>query len=520
MLNKKKIFLIVILLMIFVLYKLNNYSTSEILPIQKLEEYLNGKNTKEPTLNLYKSLDIKNINDKNIKEVNNLAKKIINSKDAINKYITYPGGKRVPIYHYNPNQNYNYNFNNSYHKEYNLYVKNGIVKVGDLPSFKGKTLFLKLKCLSNTIVSKLFFPSIQIKYKGKIYNYTQEYEASGIRYLNISDINLTSNSKISIIGKFLSIPEQNATLISFPNPDLKNKKILIISPHPDDAEIAAYGLYSNNHNNIYIVTITAGEAGPDKYYRDYFTNKTKRYIFKGEKRTWDSINIPALGGVKYDNIINLGFFDGRLGVMYRHPQAIIKGIFTNSTDINLFRKLNRSPLAKELKGSANWKSLVDNLSYLLQKIKPDIIVTVYPAIDHHPDHKYSSIALFQAIKKCNYKHGKLFLYSNHLEDSEYFPFGNQGDPISLPPTMPKTIYFNSIFSYHLNHITQAKKLFALEEMSDLRFDTNAFEDPCKDKNPLVCKDISYYRRAVRSNELFFIIDIKNLYNKEIYKSLK
>ena len=42
-----------------------------------------------------------------------------------------------------------------------------------------------------------------------------------------------------------------------------SRTMLVLAPHPDDAEIAAFGVYANR--NATIVTITTGNAGPRSY---------------------------------------------------------------------------------------------------------------------------------------------------------------------------------------------------------------------------------------------------------------
>ena len=42
-----------------------------------------------------------------------------------------------------------------------------------------------------------------------------------------------------------------------------SRPMLVLAPHPDDAEIAAFGLYANR--NATIVTVTTGNAGPRSY---------------------------------------------------------------------------------------------------------------------------------------------------------------------------------------------------------------------------------------------------------------
>ena len=180
----------------------------------------------------------------------------------------------------------------------------------------------------------------------------------------------------------------------------------------DDAEIAAFGLYSDN-KETYIITVTAGDAG-DYQYNEIYKDKVQHYLKKGELRTWNSITVPMLAGIPPEQSINLGFFDGTLERMFSNKSQPVNGLYTNTLDINTYRKMNVSSLSAGLSGESSWNSLVENLTYLLEEIKPDIIVAPYPALDSHPDHKFSSIALFEAIKISNKIDGHLYLYSNHF----------------------------------------------------------------------------------------------------------
>ena len=371
--------------------------------------------------------------------------------------------------------------------------------------------FLKID-INTTKLGQYFTPVVSIVYNKKYYEHTLEPGTEGFRYLNISDLHIDENSKIKLEGKFVSLKDQSVELYVFKNPEIENKKILIIAPHPDDAEIAAYGLYSMYPKNTYIVTITAGDAGPSHIYNNIYKDLKSQFFAKGKKRTLDSIMVPLLGGIPYEQCVNLGYFDSKLSTMRSHKSIEIQGAYTKTTDINTFRQYNVSSLLNNLDSLSTWNSLVNNLTDLLNRIKPDIIVTPHPKLDRHTDHKLSSEALFEALKKSNIKKGKLFLYTNHATESEYYPYGKTEEAITLPPIYGKSIYFNGIYSHSISKSTQNDKIFALEAMSDLRFTPQGsiFQSPCKDKLHLVCKDYSYLRRAARGNELFFIIDIKNM----------
>jgi len=508
----KKYTILFFSIVLFVLIFLVNDKNSKL----NLIKFIKDKDNIELKLSDYHSVGLKNITPSNIDSVTNTLSDLRFKNDYIS-----------PIYKYDPNQNYNYNFSNTKAKIFTLELKNNILQLASLnkkiSNIKKPTIFLELTYYANSNpIGKYFKPLIILKTKTKEYNYTMEANGAGKRYINISHINLSN--KINIIGKFATIPNQKVKLIILPKENLNNKTILILAPHPDDAEIAAYGLYSNYNSKSYVVTVTSGDAGADTYYNKMYKSREKQFIKKGLKRTLESISVPELGGISYKHCYNLGFFDARLASMHKTPNSNIRGLYTKLTDTLFYRKLNRGNFIKyNLKNSSNWNTLVDNLSKILISINPDIIVTPYPHIDKHLDHKYTTIALIEAIKKIDFKQGKLFMYTNHDIYSEYYPFGDRNEFISLPPMFKVNLYFNNIVSFPLSHDTIMDKWSALEAMSDLRYYSkdSLFGDKCKSKNenPLICKDASYFRRSVRPNELFFVVDVEKLYNEKILKSI-
>jgi LmbE family N-acetylglucosaminyl deacetylase len=431
---------------------------------------------------------------------------------------------RTTIYPYNTSKNYIYDFNQSNANISNLYYKNGKI-ILDKSDNVDISAFLKVN-VETTLLGKYFQPSIELK-SGKL-AITQYFEhaAKGTRYINISTLMTESEKEITLNEKYISLSSDKVQLISFKNKNIKKEKILVLAPHPDDAEIAAFGLYSDN-NESYVITITAGDAGKFKYNEIYqYENKIQHYLKKGELRTWDSITVPLLGGISYEHMVNLGFFDLSLQKMFGEKSKEVKSFYVGTSDINTFRKQNMSIISKGLSGTSSWNSLVENLKYLLEKIKPDIIVTPYPALDTHPDHKYTTVALVEALKSLDIREGALYLYSNHFVLNEYYPYGKLGGNISLPPNFRNKIYFDSVYSHSMSLEKQKDKLFALEAMHDLRLDTewrfskslmkltwNQIRNDVKNWNN------SYYKRSVRSNELFFVLKISNLYKEDILKNI-
>jgi len=425
--------------------------------------------------------------------------------------------KRASIYPYDVTKDYEYNFSESNAHVAYLSLNKGKIVLPELDNLD-QSAFVGIR-INSTFMGGYFEPSITITSNHRHLKQFFERGANGLRYINISQLASRKGAEIKLEGKYLSFDDQTASLIFFHNKNIEKEKILVISPHPDDAEIAAFGLYSSN-KKTYIVTITAGDAGKNKY-DEVYQNKVNQYLKKGELRTWNSITVPLLGGIPPEQTINLGFFDGTLASMYKDKSKIAEGLYTHSSDISMYRKQNISSLSYALYGKSDWVSLVGNLEYLLGEIKPDIIVAPYPALDDQKDHRFSSIALFEAIKKANIKQGSLYLYTNHFALNHYYPYGKIGSIVSLPPNFGKTFYFDSIYSHALLAKKQKDKLFALESMNDLRLDTEwrftmgAFKTAINNlKRDISGKENSYYKRAIRSNELFFVVDISDIYNND------
>jgi len=138
------------------------------------------------------------------------------------------------------------------------------------------------------------------------------------------------------------------------------------------------------------------------------------------------------------------------------------------------------------------------------------ILTHHPN-DLHQDHKQTTLSTIEILKELNYK-TKLLLYTNHLSQSQTYPLGEIGTAITLPPNK-KEFYFDAVYSFCLDDNLQKDKFFALEAMHDLRNPqiNISIKHSLKHLNKLIkrklsTKDKSYYRRSIRANELFFVVD--------------
>jgi len=423
-------------------------------------------------------------------------------------------------YKYNVAQDYQYALNGSLHTEIKTQLKQGEFSFSS-PT-KWDTGFIRVR-VKSTVTGYFAEPFIEILSGEDVSVLTLERGVDGERYINLPSVSAHTPVKIQLVAHHLSIEDQQASLVLFSNPRVQQQpKILIISPHPDDAEIAAFGLYSQ-HNTL-IVTVTAGEAGPHRY-DDIYPDVQHQHQIKGKLRVWDSITVPMLGGVLPERAINLGYFDNTLPQMYAQPNSPVHSRHSGSSDVNDFRLQNLSKLTPLTNGAASWTALVNDLKQIIQNFNPDIIVTPYPVLDWHLDHKFSTYAVLDALQQLNLQQGQLFLYTNHLSFNNYFPYGAQGELAPIPPDFTQSLYFDSLYSFIL--VDPKAKIFALDAMHDLRPDTTwlkpsgAFKLWAKAvSNKFLLRDQSYFRRAVRANELFFVVNFSSLYEEKVIRSLK
>lgn len=423
-------------------------------------------------------------------------------------------------YKYDVTQNYQYALNSSAHTAVGVQILQQKFRFNS-PD-KWDTGFIKLNVESN-LVGYFAEPYVEVINKNSRSVLTFERGVSGERYINLAPIQKEGTLNVQLIGHHLTIHDQQAEVILFSTPELTEKaKLMVISPHPDDAEIAAFNLYAQ-HDSM-IVTVTAGEAGSHTYDEVYPEIK-QHYQAKGKVRVWNSITTPLLAGISPEQSINLGYFDDTLMQMFQHKAVAVNSQYSGIQDVNYFRKQNISTLTPETNGKATWTALVSDLKKIIIKFKPEIIIAPYPAIDAHPDHKLSTIAVTEAIKLAQLMDGKLLLYTNHLTYNDYYPYGQQGQLVPPPPDFNQSLYFDSIYSFHSE--AAKEKIFALDSMNDLRLDTSWLTVSGAFKvftntlfTQFLLKDKTYFRKAVRENEIFFSINFSSLYKQEVMNKLK
>ena len=286
--------------------------------------------------------------------------------------------------------------------------------------------------------------------------------------------------------------------------------MLVLAPHPDDAEIAAFGVYA--HRNATVVTVTTGNAGP-RNYEAVFDDVPEMYHFKGRIRLIDSITVPWQGGIPPDRTFNMGYFDARLAEMHDKPTAVIPEMYGPNTDIGAYLKYNIGSLLPKRSRASKWTNLVDDLETVLKKVKPAVIVAPHPQLDSHADHQFATVALAEALSRRRQR-VTLLLYTNHADRNRY-PYGPAGTVMSLPPPVEQDVPIDRVYSHPVSADLQRQKLFALESMHDLRSSPSRLYqveigadrsiEP-EEVGPSAVGGVNYLRRGPRSNELFFVYD--------------
>ena len=409
--------------------------------------------------------------------------------------------KRAKKYKYNTQKGYIYNLEKNF-------VKTAVLDDNGFEFTKNDydTIFVKIE-LSFSFISYFFKPFIKIENQKHYF----EYGAKGIRYLNISH---TQRDNIKFDLHHLRLKNKALSIYAYKNSiNFEKDSLLILAPHADDAEIAGFGFYKSM-KNVTIVTTTIGEHGNCNYC-DIYNDEDKASLKKAELRTIDALSTGLYGGVTIQNSIALGYFGGSLKWMKEHQDKNASSLKKILKDMNLFRRVSHSNINLADKVSPNYNSFLNDLVSIIEQKKPNIILTPHPIIDSHPDHKYTSFALKDALKTT--KHScKILSYTNHLSISESYPVGDLHSSISLPPNF-KEFDFTSIYSFGLSEDLQIDKFFALESIHDLRNSSIqiSIKKAYKQLDRLISrkikgKDKSYYKRAVRANELFFVIGSKNI----------
>jgi LmbE family N-acetylglucosaminyl deacetylase len=431
--------------------------------------------------------------------------------------------RRTSIYRYDVTADQHFDFTRARESRINGHLANGRVII-PAPQ-PGDLVLLELR-IRATSLGRWFEPAIQMQLQGGQQGCRQPFErgAAGLRYLEVSRLALAGEATLRLTGQHLTIVDQPVVLHYLPRATaLGRQKVLVLGTHPDDAEIAAFGLYADQDS--YVVTITAGEAGEAGPFQRFGDGAAHRE--KGRNRAWNSVTVPMLGDVPIEHTANLGFFDGTLPAMKERPDTPVKSQCAGVETLEAFGQFHDPGFVEPRRArSATWTHLVKDLEHLVKTLQPDVMVTPYPRLDWHPDHQMTTLALLDALKNLDWRQGSLYLYSNHYCASDHYPFGHAGDLAALPPGVD-AIFFDGIVSHPLSPEMQARKHMALDAMIDLRPDIHAGSLRSVAsalakvlRHAITGGHIDYFRQAVRANELFFEVRVASLYEPGVMQKLQ
>lgn len=334
----------------------------------------------------------------------------------------------------------------------------------------------------------------------------QDFErgVAGRRYLNVSGQSVRG---LSIVPRFCRIAGE-LRLHAMRNPDFAAQRMLIIAPHADDAELAAFGQYSRSSETA-IVTLTQGEIEAENYQR-LGLGKAAAARLKGRLRAWDSLAAPLWGGVPQQRCVQLGYYCLQLPAMAEQPQVPFGSRESGESDVRPVRRHNPLPLPADTDGQPTWNNLIADLVAVIEHYRPEVLLTPHLELDPHHDHVASTRAVLEACERSGWKPKTLLLYANHLHDNDRWPMGPAGNGIALPPAI-NALPADRLWSPTLDAERQLDKAMALGLQHDL-------QGPLPLKRRLrrliqwalagrrwpATGEDEFFRKAVRRHELFWV----------------
>ncbi len=358
------------------------------------------------------------------------------------------------------------------------------------------------------VLGRLFDPGVRIQ--GPHGEDLQVFERGvrGVRFVNLTGLGQAlADGQVTLRGRHCRLVGQ-PRLWAFAQEDLRRKRVMVIAPHADDAELAAYGLYSQA-DEAWVVTLTAGEIEAE-HYQAMGLSAVEAARLKGRLRAWDSIAVPRWAGVPERNCVQLGYFCLQLPAMRDAPASPFGSREADMADTRPFRTLNQLALPGD-DGVPTWHNLLADLRAVLQEARPQVIVMPHPVLDPHPDHVAAQQALHEALQGLDWQPETLLGYANHLHDNDRWPMGDSGAGVALPP-MTGDQPVGRPCTLMLDARLQRDKAMALGMMHDLQP-----RPPFKRRlrrfiqRWLAGRRLSpygeneFFRKAVRRHELFWVL---------------
>lgn len=361
---------------------------------------------------------------------------------------------------YTPSEDYRYRFPES-SPSWQLEVANDWLRLPDGTEITAEsTLILEIQ-LKTWILGRLFDPVVHVGDDQQVF----ERGAQGVRYLNLTGMAQGLQEQgLCIKGEYCQVGS-TAKLVAFNVVSSAQQRIMILAPHADDAELAAFGLYSQA-KEVSIVTLTQGEIEAEHYQRLGISREQAAQL-KGRLRAWDSRAIPLWGGVAQSHCVQLGYYCLQLPEMVKQPEQAFASRESGEADIRTVRQHNPFKLPSDADGQPTWNNLLADLRACLEHYQPEIIIMPHPELDPHADHIATGQAFFQALEQSAHKPSGLLLYANHLHDNDRWPMGNANTGVALPPSMIE-LPADQLYCHVLSAQQQIDKAQALLMQHDLQ----------------------------------------------------
>lgn len=406
---------------------------------------------------------------------------------------------------YSPQQDYHYQFPTDCW-QYPVKLDKNTLQIADSALAElneNSTLFLALG-VSSKFTGYLFDPQVTIGSDVQVF----ERGCKGKRYLNLTGQLAQLQQGLKLSAKHCNLSE-SATLYAFEAPPLEHQRLMIIAPHADDAELAAFGLYSQQAQTS-IITVTQGEIEAENYQQQFGLSLAQAAQLKGRLRTWDSLAIPLWGGVKQENCVQLGYYCMQLPKMLEHRQQSFASLQSNESDIRTVRQYNPIGLPSDHNGLPSGENLIKDLAACIKHYQPQVVLLPHPEIDPHPDHIACYQAFTEAMASVQHNISTLLLYANHLHDNDRWPMGNAYTGVALPPVF-EPIKTDALFSFCLTNAVQIDKAAALLMQHDLQSKLSLkrrirrfIQHYLTGRRWPPSGDNEYLRKAVRKHELFWV----------------
>ena len=407
---------------------------------------------------------------------------------------------------YSPKDDYCYDFGHEA-RQVAVRLEAGRLLLDPAPELGAdETLILGVQVKSSWI-GRFLDPAIEVLGGPSADRQAFERGVNGLRYLNLSGLaGPLVRGELQLRGRFCRIQVQ-PRLLAWRDPDYRRQRVMVIAPHADDAELAAFGLYSQA-DEAWIVTLTAGEIEAE-HYQAMGMSPVEAARIKGRLRAWDSIAVPRWAGVPEAHCVQLGYFCLQLPAMQADPQQPVASREAQLSDIRLFRQFNPFPLPADRDGLPTWDNLLADLRALLLKARPEVIVLPHPSLDPHPDHICAQAAVMQALQGLDWQPHTVLGYANHLHDNDRWPMGDSGAGVALPPLFDATAALRP-WCLSLSQAEQFDKAMALGMMHDLQPKMPFKRRLRRSIQWLIASRVhstlgenEFFRKAVRRHELFW-----------------